>query len=100
WVPVCSYCSTGAFAALRSSQGSVSDSLCPPPWQLTEPLRPGESHTTDFVFEAPRDAHGLRLLITEDDPETRLVIGHETSLGHKKIYFDVDSAQRLTGTAR
>jgi len=59
---------------------------------LTQPLRPGESYTTDFVFDVARDAQKLRLLITEDDPETRLVIGHENSLLHKKIYFAVDSA--------
>lgn len=62
---------------------------------LTEPLRPGESYTTDFVFDVPKEARGLRLLITEDDPESRLVIGHENSLLHKKIYFGVDSAPSL-----
>jgi len=59
---------------------------------LTQPLRPGESYVTDFVFDVARDAQKLRLLITEDDPETMLVIGHENSLLHKKIYFAVDSA--------
>jgi len=63
---------------------------------LTEPLRPGESYTTDFVFEVPKGAQGLRLLITEDCPETHLVIGHENSLLHKKIYFGVDSVPSLT----
>jgi hypothetical protein len=67
---------------------------------LTEPLRPGESYTTDFVFDVPKDARGLRLLITEDDPETRLMIGHENSLLHKKIYFDVDSSPPLTKAAQ
>ncbi len=67
---------------------------------LTQPLRPGESYTTDFVFDVPKEARGLRLLITEDDPETRLVIGHENSFLHKKIYFGVDSALPLTQTAR
>jgi hypothetical protein len=67
---------------------------------LTQTLRPGESYVTDFVFDMPRDAHGLRLLITEDDPETRLVIGHENSLLHKKIYFAVDSAPQLAKTTR
>jgi hypothetical protein len=56
---------------------------------LTQPLRPGESYTTDFAFDVPKDARGLRLLITEDDPETQLLIGHENSLLHKKIYFGV-----------
>jgi hypothetical protein len=67
---------------------------------LTTPLRPGESYTTDFVFDVPRDARGLRLSITEDDPETRLVIGHENSLFHKKIYLGVDSTGSLTRSAR
>jgi hypothetical protein len=61
---------------------------------LTQPLRPGESYLTDFVFDVPKDARGLRLLITEDDPETRFVIGHENSLLHKKIYFALDSWKR------
>jgi hypothetical protein len=61
---------------------------------LTQPLRPGESYLTDFVFDVPKDARGLRLLITEDDPETRFVIGHENSLLHKKIYFALDSLKR------
>jgi hypothetical protein len=62
---------------------------------LTQPLRPGESYLTDFVFDVPEDARGLRLLITENDPETRLVIGHENSLMHKKIYFGIDGAAPL-----
>ncbi len=71
-----------------------------PSTPLTQPLRPGESYTTDFVFDVPNDAQTLRLLITEDDPETRFVIGHENSLWHKKIYFDTDSAPRLTDFPR
>jgi hypothetical protein len=67
---------------------------------LTQPLRPGEFYTTDFVFDVPRDSRGLRILITEADLETRLVIGHENSLLHKKIYFGVDSAPPLTMAAR
>src|SRR6267142_4422721 len=67
---------------------------------LSAALRPGESYTTNFVFEAPKDARGVRLLITEDDPETRLVIGHENSPLHKKIYFGVDSAPPLGKAAQ
>jgi len=62
---------------------------------LTEALRPGESYTTDLVFDVPKDARGLRLLIIEDDPETRLVIGHENSLLHKKIFLGIDGAPTL-----
>jgi hypothetical protein len=62
---------------------------------LRQPLRPGQSFTKDFVFDVPRDAAELRLLITEDDPETRLIIGHENSLLHKKIYLGLNSAQNI-----
>jgi hypothetical protein len=62
---------------------------------LTQSLRPGESYFTDLVFDVPKDARGLRLLITEDDPETRLVIGHENSLLHKKIYLGIKAAPAL-----
>jgi hypothetical protein len=65
---------------------------------LTQALRPGESYLTDFVFDVPWDARGLRLLITENDAETRLVIGHENSLLHKKIYFGVDGAPAFPKT--
>lgn len=60
---------------------------------LTQPLRPGESYTTDFVFDVPKNVQGLRLLLTEDDPETRFVIGHENSFLHKKIYFGLDAVR-------
>jgi hypothetical protein len=59
---------------------------------LDQPLRPGQSFTKDLAFDVPRDARGLRLLITEDDPQSRLIIGHENSPWHKKIYLSLDSA--------
>lgn len=61
---------------------------------LAKAVRPGESYTTDLVFDVPNDARRLRLLVTEDDQETRFVIGHENSFLHKKIYFDVDAVAR------
>jgi len=67
---------------------------------LTQPLRPGESYTTDFLFDVPKDSRGLRLLVTEDTPETRFVVGHENSLLHKKIYFGLDGAPLLTKASR
>jgi hypothetical protein len=63
---------------------------------LRQPLRPGQSFAKDLVFDVPKDAPGLRLLITEDDPETLLIIGHENSLLHRKIYLGLDSAPRIT----
>jgi hypothetical protein len=62
---------------------------------LRQPLRPGQSFTKDLVFDVPKDASGLRLLITEDDPETLLIIGHENSLLHKKIYLGLNSAPNI-----
>jgi hypothetical protein len=63
---------------------------------LGQPLRPGQSFRKDVVFDVPKKAAGLRLLITEEDPETVLIIGHENSLGHRKIYLGLDSAPRIT----
>jgi hypothetical protein len=54
---------------------------------LSQSLRPGESYVTDLVFDVPKEARGLKLLITEDDPETKLLVGHENSILHKKIYW-------------
>lgn len=64
---------------------------------ISQALRPGESYTTDLVFDVPRSARGLRLLLIEDDPETRFVIGHENSLLHKKIYFAVEALAQKNG---
>ena len=71
----------------RGSTGAVS---------LRQPLRPGQSFEKDLVFDVPKDAVNLRLLITEDDPETALIIGHENSLLHRKIYLGLDSAPAIT----
>lgn len=84
-----------------SSPGQAAfERLGNPSMPLSAALRPGESYTTNFVFDVPKDVRNLRLLITEDDAETRLVISHENSLLHKKIYFSLDSAPSLTKTAQ
>lgn len=62
---------------------------------LRRPLRPGQSFVKNLVFDVPKHTSGLRLLITEDDPETRLIIGHENSLLHKKIYLGLNSAPNI-----
>jgi hypothetical protein len=55
---------------------------------LDTPLRPGESYTTELVFDLPPDAHvPLLLLLNESSPETRFIIGHENSPLHKKTEF-------------
>jgi hypothetical protein len=63
---------------------------------LGEPLRPGQSFERELAFDVPKNASGLRLLITEDDPETVLIIGHENSLLHGKIYLGLHPAPRIT----
>jgi len=60
------------------------------------PLRPGQSFVKDLVFDVPKHTLGLRLLITEDDPETRFIIGHENSLLHKRIFLSLNSAPTIT----
>jgi hypothetical protein len=66
-----------------------------PTTPLTQALRPGESCTTDIVFDVPNDDRKLRLLITENDLGTRFVIDHENSLLHKKIYLSLDAMRTL-----
>jgi hypothetical protein len=70
-----------------------------PSTPLTESLRPGGSYTTDLVFDLPKDARGLRLWIAEDDSESRLVIGHENSFLHKKIYLSLEATTSSVGIA-
>jgi hypothetical protein len=54
---------------------------------LSQPLRPGESYVAELIFDVPSGSRGLKLLITDDDPETKFLVGHENSFLHKKVYF-------------
>ena len=54
---------------------------------LARPLRPGESYSTELVFELPGPATESRLLISEDIPEAPFIVSHENSLFHRKIWF-------------
>jgi hypothetical protein len=54
---------------------------------LRLPLIPGESYTTDIVFDVPATAQGLRLMLRNNDAETALIVGHENSLLHGKTTF-------------
>ncbi len=53
------------------------------------PLRPGESYTTEVVFDLPAEVKASTLLINEGEWETRLVIGHENSPLHRKTRFQL-----------
>ncbi len=54
---------------------------------LTQSLRPGESYLTVLVFDLPSDVRNPRLLITDSDWVSHLLIGHENSFFHRKILF-------------
>jgi hypothetical protein len=56
---------------------------------LTDPLRPGESYTTEIVFDLPADVKSATLLINEGDFVTHFIIGHENSPLHKKTRFQL-----------
>jgi hypothetical protein len=55
---------------------------------LKRPLIPGESYTTELVFDVEACCtQGLHLILRNDDFETRFVVGHENSLFHGKTTF-------------
>ncbi|HEY3220800.1 MAG TPA: hypothetical protein VGJ80_08710 [Gemmatimonadales bacterium] len=54
---------------------------------LRRRLIPGESYTTDVIFDVPADAQNLRLVLRNNDPETTFIIGHENSLLHGRTTF-------------
>jgi len=58
-----------------------------PATPLTKPLRPGESYITTLVFEAPAGPEGLRLFVGDPPGVEALLIGHENSPLHGKVYL-------------
>ena len=58
---------------------------------LMTPLRPGESYTTELVFDLPRDARNPIFLMNEELLPTYFIIGHENSLLHKQTKFRLDA---------
>jgi hypothetical protein len=59
---------------------------------LTQELRPGESYETRLVFDLPSDARSPRLLLADAFPLSPLLIGHEMSPFHRKVYFQLPAA--------
>jgi hypothetical protein len=51
------------------------------------PLRPGESYTTDLVFDLPVDVKSATLLMNESNWMTHLVVGYENSPINKQTRF-------------
>jgi hypothetical protein len=61
---------------------------------MTPPLRPGEFYVTPLVFDVPSAAHDFGLLVlspTQPSWISRVVIGDEGSILHKKIYLRLTS---------
>lgn len=60
---------------------------------LRKCLVPGEAYTTDLVFDLPADIVEPRLFIGADPflPIDAFLIGHESSLFHKKTMFRLDA---------
>jgi hypothetical protein len=54
---------------------------------IDTPLQPGRSYVTALVFDLPRGVDAKRLVLTESDAVTRLLIGHENSPFHAKAGF-------------
>jgi hypothetical protein len=73
--------STEGQRALGASQSSGTP--------LTSSLRPGESYTSEVVFDLPADVKATTLLINEGELLTRFVIGHENSPLHRKTRFQL-----------
>jgi hypothetical protein len=63
---------------------------------LTRSLIPGESYDTELTFHLPVEASQFRLLITSAGWEGHLLIGAENSIGHKKTYLAVQTAESLS----
>ncbi len=67
---------------------------------ITQALMPGEAYTTTFVFDVPADIRAPRLLFTDGSPETRLLIGHEVSPYHAKVFFELPSESALSSRSK
>jgi hypothetical protein len=56
---------------------------------LSRPLIPGQSYMTRLVFDLPDDIQAPRLFVGDADPISSLLIGHEQSPLHRKIWFGI-----------
>jgi hypothetical protein len=54
---------------------------------LDRELKPGESYTTTFVFTLPPEVRAPRFFLGDPPGPENLLIGHENSPLHGKIYF-------------
>lgn len=61
---------------------------------LNTALHPGESYLSYVVFAVPQQIGKSRLLLTSADEESPLLLGHENSYFHRKIYFALPDSRR------
>ena len=73
--------SPAGLKALEESRG--------PQTPLSRVLRPGEAYTTTFVFDLPDGVRRPRLFLGDAPGVEALLIGHENSLFHRKVYFEL-----------
>lgn len=73
--------------------------LTDPSTPLAQALRPGESYLTTLVFDVPKRASNLRLLVSDDDPISVVTIDHENSPFHGKIYFGLNTSKETAKTS-
>jgi hypothetical protein len=77
--------STEGQRALESAQPEGSGT------PLDAPLRPGQSYTTELVFDLPANIRNPELLMREGGFVTHFIIGHENSFWHRKTKFRLES---------
>jgi hypothetical protein len=63
------------------------DATHPQSHSLGDPLRPGESYETTWVFAVPADVQSVRMFAGWHGFPSYLLIGDEDSLRHGKTYF-------------
>ena len=67
---------------------------------LVQPIRPGDAYETELIFDLPAGVREPRLLITELDPVTLVLIGHENSFFHKKTVMRLPDAAPQTARSQ
>ena len=85
--------SPAGLAALEEERGGPSN-------PLSRELRPGESYTTTLVFDLPAGTRQPRFFLGDPPGVENVLIGHENSPFHKKIYFSLEPATPRNAEAK
>ncbi len=65
---------------------------------LDQALQPGEKYETTLVFDLPQNARNPKVWLTDPLPVNWMLIGHENSIFHKKVYFAVEAGKDAVGS--